>query len=111
MERLIEWEPVAAGIENVFKDHRLFDMKGEIKACCKLASVPLTHIAVVTWKTKVLGQNTSDKKRSIACCQRLYPNADLLRATPMGKKMNVNGDRAEAVLIAHHIRTTLTSMP
>jgi hypothetical protein len=107
LERLVEWEPEYAVIENVFKPNSLVEMKGEFQAVCKLAGVPLTHVAVVTWKKKVLGDNTSDKQRSIACTQRLYPQADLNRLSPKKKLPSVNDDRAEAVLLAHYLLTTL----
>lgn len=108
LEKLVEWEPVAAIIENVFKPNSLVQMKGEFQAVCKLADVPLTHVAIVTWKRKVLGENTSDKQRSIECVQRLYPNAPINRQSPKKRKEAPNDDRSEATLLAHYLSLTLS---
>jgi hypothetical protein len=104
--RLLEWEPDAAVVEGVFRPNSLVQMKGEIVACCKLFQLPITTVAVVTWKKALLGQNTSDKRISIDRCRHLYPNADLLRPTPKQTKKTVNADRAEAVLLAHYLSST-----
>lgn len=106
LERVSDWEPDQAVIENVFKPNSLVEMKGEFQAVCKLAELPLSHVAVVTWKLRVLGVNSSDKERSIECVRKLYPNAPVNRPSPKGRTSSPNHDRCEAVLLAHWLRLT-----
>jgi len=106
-DRLLEWEPVAAIIEAVYKPNSLVEMKGEFKGVCKTLNIPIRSVAIVSWKTLVIGQNTSDKKRSIECAQRLYPQADLIRLSPKQQKPVLNADRAEALLLAHYMQQLL----
>ena len=105
-ERLTEWEPDAAVMEQLFNRKSLMYMGGEFGACCKLFQLPLTHVAAKTWKKAVLGFSTDDKKVSIATCERLYSTVSLLRWTPKATKQVKNADRAEALLLAHWLMTT-----
>lgn len=105
--KLTEWEPDAAIIEGVFKPNSLVQQKGEFLACCKLFQLPLTVVAISTWKKAMLGSNTKDKKVSINKCCELYPTAQINRATPAGRKMKPDDNRAEAVLLAEYLRRTL----
>lgn len=107
LQVLLDKEPAKAVIEYCFKPLSLVRMLGRFEAVFDLASVPLEVVAVSKWKTKVLGENTKDKDRSIRLCQQLYPQADLLRPTPAGRKKNIDHNRAEAVLLAHYLRLTL----
>jgi hypothetical protein len=96
-EWLCGWEPRLLVVEDCFRPKSLVTMCGEIRAVAKLAGVSRLVAAVVTWKKAVLGENTSDKKKSVAKCRSLFPSADLVRP---GARTD-NADRAEAVLLAH----------
>lgn len=101
--RLLEWEPEEAVIEAVYRPNSLVEMKGEFGACCKLFGVPLLSVAVVTWKRRLLGENTSDKQVSIECASKLFPSAALNRPSPKGRKVSPNADRAESLLLAAYL--------
>lgn len=101
---LERWSPDCAVIEAVYRPNCLVEMKGEYVACCKLYGIPLTSVPVVTWKKRLLGSNTSDKKVSLSKCSTLYPQANILRPSPKGRTLTQSPDRAEAVLLADWLR-------
>jgi hypothetical protein len=101
---LDQWGADVAVIEGVFRPNSLVKLAGEVSAICKLKEIPLTIVPVVTWKKEILGENTSDKKRSIELCQQIYPTANLNRPSPKIQKPVPNADRAEALLLAEYLR-------
>lgn len=103
---LNDWEPDSAILESCFNNNGLVEMGGQYIAICRLLQIPIQKVAPSKWKRAVLGASTNDKERSIACVQKLYPQADLLRPTPAGRMTNIDHNRAEAVLLAHQLRLT-----
>lgn len=93
---LIDWEADLLVIEDCFRVPGLLRMVGEVTAVAKVVQVPVLRIAVVTWKKKILGLNTSDKSISVKKCLELFPGAELVRP---GKR-TPNPDRAEAILLS-----------
>lgn len=106
LERLTEQEPVAAVIEYCFQPLSLVRMVGQFEGVLSLCGVPCEVAAVSKWKTAVFGENHKDKQRSIDLCLQLYPKADLWRPTPAGRKKNLDHNRAEAVLLAHYLKSS-----
>ena len=106
---LMEWQPTAAAIEQCFRPQSLVRMEGSYQAVAELLSVTLYRIPVTTWKRSMVGQNTNNKGLSISCCQQLFPSADINRLSPIRRKPSPNADRAEALLIAAHLRNRLTT--
>lgn len=96
-----KWTNVEADsiiVEDVFRPNCLLRMVGGIEACAEILGLSIKRIAVVTWKKKVLGYNTSDKTVSIAKCKSLYPTASLIKP----RARTASPDRAEAVLLAEY---------
>lgn len=87
-------------IEDVFRPHSLVRMVGAIEGLASLINCTIKRVSIVSWKTKILGANTSDKKVSIDICKKLYPKANIIR--PGKRKEKESHDRAEAVLLAHY---------
>lgn len=100
-------EPDYCVIEVCHNNNPLVEMGGKWIAVCELMSVPIMKVAVNKWKKATLGISTKEKKVSIAKCMELYPSADLNRPTPKLKKVSLNADRAEALLLAHWLKTHL----
>lgn len=102
-ELLSEWEPDAAIIEGCFKNNDLVEMGGEFKAICRLLNIPLTKVAIASWKKNIFGRNHNDKELSVNTCLQLLPNAPLDRPTPKGRKVNLDHNRAEAALLSLYL--------
>jgi hypothetical protein len=95
---LLEWEPDLVVFENIFRPNQTIRFAGEVQAVCKILQVESLMVAITSWKTAVLGRNTSDKKVSVDRCRELFPDADLIRP---GCRVS-NPDRAEALLLAYY---------
>ncbi len=95
-QTILEWEPDVLVTEDTFQPKSLVRMTGEVVALGKLAVAIVEVVAVVTWKKRVLGENSSDKSLSIAKAKELFPDVDLMR--PRARKPS--HDRAEAVNLA-----------
>jgi hypothetical protein len=100
---LSDWEPDRTILEQCFNNNGLVEMGGQYIAVCRLLDIPVQKADVRSWKRKVLGKSTNDKPLSVATCQQLYPNADINRPTPKGRKVNLDHNRAEATLLAHYL--------
>lgn len=105
-ELLSDHQPVAGVIEYCFKPLSLVRMVGQFEGVLSLCAVPCEVVAVSKWKCAVFGENHKDKQRSIDLCLQLYPKADLWRPTPAGRKKNLDHNRAEAVLLAHYLKSS-----
>lgn len=84
--------------EAVFRPNSLCEQLGALRAICQIVDRRLLVVPVVRWKKAVLGCNTSDKKVSIDCAKRLYPDVPLRRTS---RCRTDSPDRAEALLLAH----------
>lgn len=104
---LIDWEVERGIIEQCFSNNDLVEMGGKIIAVAELVGCRVEKVSVARWKKSVFGHVSNVKQEAIDLCQRLYPNADILRPTPKGRKMNPDHNRADAVLMCHHLRRTL----
>lgn len=98
---LLERSPDRLVVEDCWQPKTLVLMCGEVAAVAKLLGADFRRVAVSTWKKAVLGENTSDKQRSIEQCKILAPQA-LLRKP---KCRTDSPDRAEAVLLAIYAAT------
>lgn len=103
---LMEHSPTLAVIEYCFKPLSLVRMLGQFEGVLSLCQVDCEVVAVSKWKKAVFGENHKDKQRSIDLCLQLYPKADLWRPTPAGRKKNLDHNRAEAVLLAHYLKSS-----
>lgn len=95
---LLGWEPDLVVVEDTFRPKVTVRFVGEVVAVCKVLQVERLVVPVVSWKKRVLGQNTGNKTVSVRRCRELFPEADLVR--PRGKKPS--DDRAEAILLAYY---------
>jgi hypothetical protein len=95
---LLDWEPQRLVVEDCWRPKSLVRQVGSIIAVGQLLQAEVMVTAVVTWKTKVLGYNTSEKAVSISCVHRLLPQAVPLLRKPRAR--TDSADRAEAVLMA-----------
>jgi hypothetical protein len=105
---LTDWEPDHACIEICHNNNGLVERGGYYIGICRLLQIPVLKADVRSWKRKVLGTSTNDKTLSVTTCQRLFPQADIDRPTPKGKRVNKDHNRAEAVLLSHYLQTTLS---
>lgn len=96
--RLLDWEPKLIVVEDCWRPKSLVRMVGEVAAIGKILEAEVKVVAVVSWKTKILNRNTSDKKVSIESCLQRQPTI-LPQLIPPGCR-KPKADRAEAVLLA-----------
>lgn len=96
---------VLAVFEGVFRPNSLVRMQGEVAATLKLSDVNFIETPVVTWKKRVLGVNSSDKKIVLDWCKRTYP-AVSLRRTPRAR--TDSHDFADAIAIGHYAKELLS---
>ena len=98
---LLEWEPDTLATEDTFRPKSLIHQTGGIVAVAQILEIPYRLVAVTTWKKAVLGENTSDKEKSINKCKELFPKQVNLLRKPRAR--TDSPDRAEAVLIAYYL--------
>jgi hypothetical protein len=103
---LLDWEAEQLIIEDVFRRKSLIYQAGAAVAVSQLLNIPVTIIAVVTWKKAILGENTNNKEVSIKKCLELYPQSETLLKKPRAR--TYSPDRAESVLLAHYLKQSLS---
>ena len=80
---------------NVHSTDSLVESRSTVEAVCRLLGYDVQRVRPQTWQ-RFYGLKGGDKKASIACAQRLYPQADITLVK--------HHNRAEALLIAHWAR-------
>ncbi len=85
--------------ERVFKPLSLVRKQGAAQAVCDTLGIDCEATAVVTWKKRVLGENSNDKQISVNRAKELWPGIDLKR-TPRSR--TDWHDAAEASLLAYY---------
>lgn len=97
-DKLLDWGPEAVCTEITFRQPKLQAMTGEVKAVAKILQADLLVASVSKWKRKVLGVCTGDKAVSIARCQELFPQVNLVKP----RCRTDSADRAEAALLGYY---------
>lgn len=84
-------------VEDTFRPKSVVRFVGKVVAVAEILNLDVIEVVpVVTWKRAVLGENTSDKVKSINRCRELFPDLNLV--PPRCRKPS--DDWAEAVLLA-----------
>lgn len=107
---LLQWSPLGEEIDKgiiefCHNNNGLVEMGGKFIAVAEIAGIRIEKVAVNRWKKAILGESTNNKNLSVDTCLQLYPNANINRPSPKGRKISPNHDRAEAVLLCHYLRT------